>query len=67
MGLAAAEEFFHDVVVAKEKPFPASSNAGTAKLSSRYAGGRRTFIKGVLVGALLSHALWLALFLVIRA
>lgn len=65
MELVTADDFFRDIHLVKEKPFGAFPN-GTAKGSkSRNSGVRRTFIKGVFAGVLLSHAVWLVIFLLV--
>ena len=66
MGLADAEEFFRDVDVVKEKPPVAFLNARAEKGNLRNARMPRTFIKGLLIGILLSHLVWLAIFFFVR-
>jgi hypothetical protein len=62
MGLATAEEFFRDLDLVREKRFAVSPNGSATRRRSKDARVPRSFIKGVLVGVLLSLAVWLALF-----
>ena len=65
MELVSAEEFFRDIDLVKEKPFGACPNGTAKELNSRNAVVRRAFIKGVFAGVLLSHAVWLVIFLLV--